>query len=83
MKESAIHFPDDSWLYLRIYTGYHTADKLLSGILNDSSTYLIRSGLATKWFFIRYADPDFHIRYRIKMRNPAFIQEALKLLRNA
>ena len=54
----------DTWLYYKLYTGPKTADKILSEIINPISNDLIKSGVISKWFFIRYADPKHHLRIR-------------------
>lgn len=59
----------DEWLYFKIYTGVKTADLILIHHLN----ILIRKNLEEKnidkWFFIRYNDPEFHIRLRLHLTN--------------
>ena len=62
-------FMNDNWLYLRIYTGFNTADQILLDVLSPRSRKMIAYGHADRWFFIRYANPDFHLRYRIRMVN--------------
>jgi len=51
--------PGSEWLYAHLYTGTATADALLREMVAP----LVRD--ADRWFFIRYADPDWHIRLRI------------------
>lgn len=65
------YLPFDEWIYLKIYTGYRTADRLLSGVLYPLWLAEHEKGNADTWFFIRYSDPDFHLRYRIKLKDPA------------
>ena len=64
------HIPGGEWLYLRIYTGFKTADKIVLNVLFPFSADLRKKGKIANWFFIRYADPDFHIRFRIKIVSP-------------
>jgi len=52
------------WLYVKIYTGTSTADRLLSDLLGSFCNDLLKQGLIEKWFFIRYQDPSSHIRIR-------------------
>ncbi len=59
-------FPIGSeWLYYKIYCGYGTADELLKGVVAPLSAVFKSNGLIDNWFFIRYADPDPHIRWRL------------------
>lgn len=57
-------FLGDHWLYFKIYTGFKTADLLLKETIFPLSQYLKQNRLISHWFFIRYTDPDFHLRIR-------------------
>lgn len=52
------------WLFYKLYGGTKTADELIAEVINP----LVDSWLAKKyidqWFFIRYSDPDTHLRVR-------------------
>lgn len=52
------------WLYYKIYTGVNTADYVLTEKLNPVILSLLENKIISKWFFIRYNDPDDHIRVR-------------------
>jgi thiopeptide-type bacteriocin biosynthesis protein len=58
------HGPGSDWLYAKLYTGPASADQLLAGPLAE----LVRAALASReadtWFFVRYADPEPHLRLR-------------------
>jgi len=56
--------PGSEWHYIKIYCGVKTADKVLTEILMPIIENLVEEGIIAKWFFIRYADPDHHIRIR-------------------
>jgi len=45
----------DEWLYFKVYTGYKTADTLLTDTVFPLSQYLLKEKLIDHWFFIRYA----------------------------
>jgi thiopeptide-type bacteriocin biosynthesis protein len=57
--------PGSEWLYAQIHTGTATADRILVDIIaplmDDSS--LVGDG---HWFFLRYDEPDHHIRLRVQ-----------------
>lgn len=63
--------PGSPWLYFKLYTGHKTADELLAGVLRPLAVDLQTRGLIDRWFFIRYADPDFHIRFRVHIPDAA------------
>lgn len=52
------------WLYAKLYTGTSTADRVLSELVGPLARQVIASGAADQWFFIRYGDPDWHLRVR-------------------
>ena len=58
--------PGDSWLYVKLYTGTATADTLLREYIAPVVENAIQRGLASSWFFIRYGDPDWHVRLRFR-----------------
>ena len=58
--------PGDEWLYVKLYTGTSTADTLLREYLAPVIERALSNGLATSWFFLRYGDPDFHLRVRFR-----------------
>lgn len=57
------------WLYIKIYTGYRTADELLTNELYFLINSLTKKKIIKKYFFIRYSDPLYHIRLRINIYN--------------
>lgn len=52
------------WLYVKIYAGTRTTDSLLASIIKPLADRLLAEGTIEKWFFVRYEDPDHHIRLR-------------------
>lgn len=52
------------WLYYKLYAGIKTADKLLAEVIRPLTQELVDKNAIDKFFFIRYADPDNHIRLR-------------------
>ena len=54
----------DEWNYFKIYTGFKTADAILTGCIYPLANSLITNKIIDKWFFIRYSDPKFHLRIR-------------------
>jgi thiopeptide-type bacteriocin biosynthesis protein len=74
--------PGSEWLYMKIYTGIKWVDKLLMRELAPLAKRLRHAGLADKWFFIRYQDPDHHLRIRFHMpdhqKNSGTVMQELK-----
>ncbi len=73
LRPADIHLPGSEWVYAKLYTGSATAD----GILEDHLDELLdRYGQeAAEWFFLRYADPDFHLRLRFRLPDAGFRQD--------
>jgi thiopeptide-type bacteriocin biosynthesis protein len=63
----------DKWLYYKLYTGLKTADSIITEVVGELSTKFTAEGVCDKWFFLRYADPQFHIRWRIGVPDAASI----------
>lgn len=57
--------PGSDWLYLKLYTGIATCDRLLSRFVRPLVDDALRGGVASRWFFVRYGDPDWHLRVRL------------------
>lgn len=61
--------PGSEWLYYKLYCGNKTADEILTDILPPLTEQLLNENRIDSWFFIRYADPDTHIRVRFHIPN--------------
>ncbi|HKH43444.1 MAG TPA: lantibiotic dehydratase [Thermoanaerobaculia bacterium] len=57
--------PGSEWLYVKLYTGTSTADGLLRDVVGPAVREALASGVADSWFFLRYADPEWHLRVRL------------------
>ena len=66
--ESRIFIPGSEWIYFKLYTGTKTADAILKNELFRYISELLKNDIIDKWFFIRYSDPDFHIRLRLHLK---------------
>lgn len=56
--------PGSEWLYVKVYCGTRTAEDFLKETLQPLAQQLTDASLIDKWFFIRYTDPDHHLRIR-------------------
>jgi len=56
--------PGSEWLYAKVYCGASTADHVLADSIAPVVRDALAGGGATHWFFLRYADPDPHLRIR-------------------
>ena len=72
--------PGSEWLYARIACGTASGDHILSDVVAPLARELVASGAARKWFFIRYADPDWHLRVRFQGDPERLASEVLPAL---
>jgi thiopeptide-type bacteriocin biosynthesis protein len=56
--------PGSEWLFAKIYSGRGLADRILCDVVRPLAESTMSSGVADAWFFIRYADPEPHLRLR-------------------
>jgi thiopeptide-type bacteriocin biosynthesis protein len=56
------------WTYFKLYTGKQTAEKILSDYIYDQIQKLVDDDIIVSWHFLRYYDPDYHLRLRFKTR---------------
>ncbi|WPQ64885.1 lantibiotic dehydratase [Chitinophaga sancti] len=69
------------WLYIKLYGGSKTAEDMLTTVVAPLIAQVEAAQLADKWFFIRYNDPEHHIRLRFHNSSaPTFWHQILHLL---
>ena len=56
--------PGSDWLFAKLYCVKSIENQFIAGSLRRFADRACTSGLASKWFFLRYADPDRHLRLR-------------------
>jgi thiopeptide-type bacteriocin biosynthesis protein len=75
--------PGSEWLYVKLYAGVPTLDRLLQTTLAGALERLAASGAASRWFFLRYNDPDPHVRLRFHGEPRRLEAEVWPVLRDA
>lgn len=68
------------WLYFKLYGGVKVADKVLTNCIRPLCEALQAKALIQKWFFIRYADPEPHLRLRLHLTDTHSIGEVIGLV---
>jgi thiopeptide-type bacteriocin biosynthesis protein len=58
--------PGSEWLYVKLYGPREDEDELLAGPVRELAEAAVEDGLASGWFFVRYGDPDPHLRLRFR-----------------
>ena len=59
----------DKWIYYKIYCGVKTADTILLDVIKPFTDKLLEKNTIDKWFFIRYSDPEPHLRVRFLVKD--------------
>jgi lantibiotic biosynthesis protein len=68
------------WVYFKIYCGNSTADELLLHHISPLVDTLKQQKLINHWFFIRYNDPDAHLRLRFRLSDTAKLGHLMALV---
>jgi len=69
--------PGDEWVYYKIYCGPKTADDLLTGCIKEGIKRFWDQKIIKLWFFIRYSDPDLHLRVRFLLVDEDYINDLI------
>jgi thiopeptide-type bacteriocin biosynthesis protein len=72
--------PGDEWLYAKLYCGPGIGDHVLRSVVEPLTQAAVASGAAKQWFFLRYSDPDPHVRVRLRGEPDRLRGEVLPLL---
>lgn len=72
--------PGSEWLYAKLYTGAATADRVLCDVIGPVVREAMSTGAADQWFFLRYGDPDWHLRVRLHGDPTRMLSEVLPQL---
>ncbi len=74
-----VYPPGSSWLFLKYYCGFAVVDAVLREVA-PIARELVASGAATSWFYLRFNDPDWHLRFRLSGAPADLLARALPLL---
>ncbi|WP_257448450.1 lantibiotic dehydratase [Archangium lipolyticum] len=75
--------PGSEWLYVKLSCGPVTADRVLRTVVAPLVEDVLGSGAADGWFFIRYRDPEWHLRLRFHGEPRRLLGEVLPALHEA
>jgi thiopeptide-type bacteriocin biosynthesis protein len=77
-------FPSGSeWLYAKLYAGPASLDQLLRDVIRPIVETALPTGAVDRWFFVRYGDPDWHLRVRFHGQPARLNGEVLPALQAA
>ncbi len=78
-----IFTPGSEWLAVKLYTGAALADRVLTDVIAPLVEVAAANGSIRSWFFIRYADPDWHLRVRFRGESAGLFENVLPALHRA
>ncbi len=58
-------YPGDDWLYIKLYSNPLVLESALVDSVRSCMSTLQTMRIVDRWFFIRYQDPQFHLRLRL------------------
>lgn len=73
-------FPGEEWVYMKLYTSLSQQEALLAGPMHEIVHRLQEQELIDRWFFIRYADPEPHLRLRFHAKESEEVSAMLALV---
>jgi len=68
-KVKRVYLPGDEWVYFKLYCHPSAANGIITKDVVPIISRLQKQQVIKSWFFIRYNDPENHLRIRIKI-NP-------------
>jgi thiopeptide-type bacteriocin biosynthesis protein len=68
--------PGSEWLYAKLYTSESNADRVLRQAVAPLRREALERGVCDRWFFVRYVDPQNHLRVRFH-GDPSRLTETL------
>ena len=72
--------PGSDWLFVKLYCTNMFEEDMIASPLRIFAEEALASGLAEEWFFIRYNDPDLHLRLRFRGEPERLISQLLPKL---
>ncbi len=73
----------EEWLYYKLYCGVKTADLLLTRVIKPLTEQLLEEKRIDQWFFIRYSDPEPHLRIRFHCNDIAAIGNIINSIKGS
>jgi thiopeptide-type bacteriocin biosynthesis protein len=75
--------PGSAWVYAKLYLGAAAGDRVLTEVIGPLSRQLAARGVIDRWFFVRYADPETHLRWRLRASAPRDVTALRKAIEKA
>ena len=68
LQDERYFYPGGEWSYFKLYCSHKIGDRIITEVIKPIVKDLSDENSLIKWFFIRYNDPENHIRFRINKK---------------
>jgi thiopeptide-type bacteriocin biosynthesis protein len=75
--------PGSNWLTVKLYAGPALLDRVLMDVVAPVVRDATASGAARQWFYLRFADPEWHLRVRFEGDSARLLGEVLPAVHRA
>lgn len=72
--------PGTDWIYMKIYSSRSYIDKILINEIYSLCNSLLKRKFIESFFFLRYNDPHFHLRFRMKLVNAQYFGQTIQMI---
>ncbi|MCA9755491.1 MAG: lantibiotic dehydratase [Candidatus Eisenbacteria bacterium] len=79
----SVFVPGSEWLTIKLYAGTSGVDTVLTDLVLPLASEFQERGSIDRWFFLRYQDPDWHLRVRFHGDPTVLLGELLPALHEA
>ncbi|SDW80925.1 thiopeptide-type bacteriocin biosynthesis domain-containing protein [Marininema mesophilum] len=66
VHKDRVRLPGTDWLYAKLYVSRSRQDDFIPQFMQEFADSMVESGAAKDWFYMRYVDPEPHIRIRFR-----------------
>lgn len=70
-------FPGGDWVYIKLFVSSRLQNPLIAGPLRQITQRLLEEQMIDRWFFIRYSDPESHLRLRLHVHSSETARQVL------
>ncbi|PIS03331.1 MAG: hypothetical protein COT85_00600 [Chlamydiae bacterium CG10_big_fil_rev_8_21_14_0_10_42_34] len=75
--EERVKLLGSEWIYLKLYQEEEGTDRFLIQSLFSFAEKMKHEKKISSWFFIRYQDPDSHLRFRMRLTDPQALADVI------
>ncbi len=79
-RAPADFIPGSEWLYAQLYGSPGTLDRVLVELVAPLRAWALEEHIVDHWFFIRYGDPEWHLRLRFHGDPERLVRQLLPAL---